>query len=399
MSAPTDQVYYDPYDVDLWADPYRSYKALRDHAPLYYNERYDFFAVSRYEDVRACFADHDRLLSGRGVALDQIKTNYQFPPGTLIYEDEPVHGPRRALLARVFTPKKLTDLEPQTRAYAARCLDQFVGAGSFDFATDIGNKIPMRVIGMMLGIPEEHQDDIKRKLDSILDQKPGEKWEVPEAAFTGEIFADYVDWRVKNPSDDLMTQLVEAEFEDETGTRRRLTRPEVLSYVNILASAGNETTGLLIGWIGKLLGEHPDQRRALIEDPTLIPGAVEESLRFEPSSQAAARYVGCDVEMHGQVMPEGSALMLLIGAANRDERTFTDPDVYNVRRQASKKQFGFSHGIHVCLGAALARLEGRIVIEEVLRRFPDWRVDTAGAEMRPGNVGVRGWDKMPVLIP
>lgn len=395
MAMTGEKVYYDPYDVDIYADPYDVYRRLRDEAPLYYNDTHDFYAISRYDDVKVAFGDNERLLSGRGVALDQIKQGYQFPPGTLVNEDEPVHRPRRALLARVFTPKRMMALEPQVREYCAKIMEPLMEQGGFDAAKDIGNKVPMRVIGMLLGIPEEDQDALKLKLDAISYQEPGEKWEIDQEAFSGEIFADYIDWRVKNPSDDLMTQLLQAEFEDELGVTRRLTRAEILSYVNIIAAAGNETTGLLIGWSTKLLADHPDQRQKLREDPSLIQNAVEETLRFESSTQAAARYVNEDVELHGEVMPAGSAVLLLTGSANRDEREFDNPDVYDVSR-IIKKHFAFSHGIHVCLGAALARLEGRIVIEEMLSRFPDWQVDHAGLDLGTTNVGVRGWRALPV---
>jgi cytochrome P450 len=397
MTTTLDEVYYDPYDVQIYANPWGVFKRLRDEAPLYYNDRYDFFAISRFEDISTALADHTRLISGRGISLDQIKSEYNLPPGTLVYEDEPIHKARRGLLSRVFTPKAMQALEPQVRDYCTQTLDGLRGADGFDFAHDIGDKIPMRVIGMLLGIPEEHLDEIKRKLDSILDQKPGEEWEIAPDAFSGEIFADYVEWRAKNPTDDLMTKLIESEFVDEHGTTRRLTRTEVLSYINILAAAGNETTGLLIGWMGKLLGDHPDQRRLLVDNPTHIPGAVEETLRYEPSSLAAARYVANDVELHGKVIPAGSALLLLFGSANRDERVFTDPDVYDVRRPITR-HFSFSQGIHVCLGAALARLEARIVLEEVLKRFPGWQVDHEAAQFSTTNVGVRGWRSLPVVL-
>ncbi len=390
-------IYWDPYDVDLYAHPYDAYRRLRNEAPLYYNERHDFYALSRFDDVKEALADRDNLLSGRGNSMDQIKMEFNFPPATLVYEDEPVHRPRRALLAGVFTPRKMRDLDPQIRAYCEQILDPFVGAGTFDLVPEVSDKIPMRVIGMLLGIPEKDCDDIKAQLDAFLEQVPGEQWEVPENMFDGEVFADYVEWRAKNPSDDLMTELLQAEFTDENGVVRRLARSEVLSYVNMLAAAGNDTTGLLITWLGKLLADHPEQRRLLVEDRSLINNAIEETLRIEPSSQATARYVVNDVEYHGRVVPAGSVMMLLGGSANHDERVYDDPDVYDIRREATR-HLTFGHGIHACIGSALARAEGQIFLDEFLKRFPDYHIE--GSSLRTtANIGIRGWASLPVVTP
>lgn len=194
-----------------------------------------------------------------------------------------------------------------------------------------------------------------------------------------------------------MTDLLNAEFEDETGTTRRLDREEVLTYCMVVAGAGNETTTRLIGWAGKVLAEHPDQRRQLVEEPSLVRGAVEELLRFEPPAPHVGRYVARDVELHGQTVPAGSVMLLLVGAANRDDRRFPDPDRFDVHRNpAGHLAFGF--GVHYCLGAALARLEGRVALEELLGRFPEWEVDWSGAKLSPTST-VRGWESLPITTP
>jgi cytochrome P450 len=387
------EVYYDPYDVEIYRNPYPVFRRLREEAPLYFNERFGFYALSQYDDIERALADRDSYSMSRGASLDQIKSGMQFPPGSLIFEDPPLHTSRRSMLSRVFTPKRMNGLEPSIREYCARCLDPLVGTGRLDFMLDLGNKMPMRMIGKLLGIPEQDQDAIKAWADGTLESKPGEPWEVPEDLIDGTVFADYVEWRTKHPSDDLMTDLLEAEFEDETGTRRRLTRSEVLTYVNVLAVAGNETTGRLIGWIGKTLGDHPDQRRVVVQDRSLVPNAVEEILRFEPPGLAAARYVVRDVEHQGKVVPAGSPLLLLLGSANRDERRHPDGDRFEVSRSVPQHlTFGF--GIHFCLGASLARAEGRIALEEILKRFPDWEIDTDQATMATTTT-VRGWHSLP----
>jgi cytochrome P450 len=215
---------------------------------------------------------------------------------------------------------------------------------------------------------------------------------------TGEHFAAYIDWRAEHPSDDIMTELLNVEFEDDTGTVRRLTREELLVYLNVVAGAGNETTTRLIGWAGKVLAEHPDQRRDLAQNPALIPQAIEELLRYEPPAPHVARYVTRDVEFHGQTVPQGSVMMMLIGAANRDHRQFPpDGDVFDIHRQA-RQHLAFSVGTHFCLGSALARLEGRIALEEILKRFPEWDVDLENAYLSPTST-VRGWESMPAVLP
>src|SRR5439155_18973477 len=204
------------------------------------------------------------------------------------------------------------------------------------------------------------------------------------------VFAEYINWRAEHPSDDVMTELLQAEFEDATGTRRRLTRAEVLNYLNLLAAAGNETTTKLIGWAGSVLAQHPDQRKELAADPTLVPNTIEELLRYESPSPVQARYVTTDVEHHGQTVPEGSVMALLTAAANRDEREFPDPDRFDIHRKIGH-HVAFGYAVHFCLGASLARLEGRIALDEVLKRFPTWEVDWDHA-VQARTSTVRGWE-------
>ena len=385
-------LHYDPYDVELNIDPYPMFARLREEAPLYYNPVHDFYAVSRYDDVNKAVVDHETFVSGRGALLEIIKSGMEIPPGTLIFEDPPIHNIHRNLLSRLFTPRKVAALEPQIREFTARCLDPLVGTGRFDFVNDLGEQMPMRVIGMLLGIPEDRQRQITDHGEATL------KKEKVDALATGEVFAEFIDWRAEHPSDDIMTDLLNAEFVDETGTRRRLHREELLLYLTVIATAGSETTTRLIGWAGKTLAEYPDQRRELVENPALIPQAIEEILRWEPPALQIARYVARDVKYYGQTVPAGSAMLMLVGAANRDHRRFApDGDVFDIHRE-QKSHMTFGAGTHFCIGNALARLEGRIALEEILQRFPTWEVDWAGAVMSQ-TTAVRGWDAMPTFIP
>lgn len=389
-------VYYDPYDIEINANPYPVYRRLREEAPLYYNDQHDFYALSRFDDVSAGLVDRDTFISSRGGILELIKSGIEIPAGTLIFEDPPRHTVYRSLLSRVFTPRKMTALEPKVRELCAQSLDPLVGTGRFDFVADLGAQMPMRVIGMLVGIPEEDQESVRDQVDAGLRTTPGKPMKMSGDGFTlGEAFGEYIDWRSEHPSEDLMTELLTAEFEDETGTRRRLTRQEVLTYVHVVAGAGNETTTRLIGWAGKVLAEHPDQRKELGEDPSLIPNAVEELLRFEGPATHIARYVAREVEYHGRTVPEGSVMMLLAGSANHDDRRFPDGDRFDIHR-AVGQHLAFGFGAHFCLGAALARLEGRIALEEVLKRFPEWEVDYEHIKLAPTST-VRGWETLPVF--
>jgi cytochrome P450 len=397
MPTTTNGVYYDPYDFSIDKNPYPIWKRMRDEQPLYHNEKYGFFALSRFDDVERSLKDWRRYSSAKGTLLELIKSGMQIPPGSIIFEDPPNHDLHRGLLTGIFSPRKIAALEPKVREFCARSLDPLVGSGGFDFIADLGAKVPMWTIGMLLGIPEQDQEAIRDR-DGGLQLTEGAAPDVESlmAKSTSEVFAQYIDWRAEHPSDDVMTELLQAEYEDVTGERRRLTRRELLGYVNLLAGAGNETTTRLIGWTGKVLAEHPDQRRELAKNPALIVRAVEELLRYESPSPVQARYVTEDVEHYGKRVPAGSVMLLLTASANRDERRFEEPDRFNIHRTAGQ-HVAFGYGVHYCLGVALARLEGRIVLEEVLKRFPEWEVDWDHA-VQAHTSTVRGWQKLPVKI-
>ncbi len=254
----------------------------------------------------------------------------------------------------------------------------------------------MRTIGMLLGVPESDQEEARNLADASLRTDPGKPMDVAaDNIGQADFFSDYIDWRTTHPSDDLMSELLFVEFEDETGTTRRLTRDEVLMYVSVVSGAGNETTNRLIGWMGKVLAEHPAQRRDLVGDRSLVNNAIEELLRFEPPTPHVARYVARDVELYDEVVPAGSAIVCLTGSANRDEHKYDEPDRFDIHRTI-RQHLTFGYGIHFCLGAALARLEGRVALDEVLTRFPEWDVDWDNARRAPTST-VRGWDSLPVV--
>jgi cytochrome P450 len=399
MTVADSEVYYDPYDFEIDTDPYPIWKRLRDEKPLYYNEKHDFYALSRWVDVEKCSSDWPTYISSKGTLLELIKMDFPIPPGSIIFEDPPDHDVHRAMLSRVFRPKKIAELEPKIREFCARSLDPLIGAGGFDFVANLGAEMPMRTIGYLLGIPEADQVAIREAVDASLrigeDGKPAVS-DVDINAMS-KMFEDYVEWRAKHPSDDLMTEMLNAEFEDVDGSMRKLNRDELLGYINLIAAAGNETTTRLIGWAGKVLAEHPDQRAEVAANPELIPNTIEELLRFEAPSPVQARYITKDVEHYDQVVPAGNVMLLLTASANRDERKFPNGDSFDIHRKIDR-HVSFGYGVHFCLGASLARLEGRVALEEVLKRFPTWDVDYDNA-VQARTSTVRGWEKLPVTTP
>ncbi len=389
-------VYWDPYHPEINANPYPMYQRLHKEAPLFYNEDYDFFLVSRFADVDRVLLDRETFSSARSDILEFIKQDIDIPKGMFIWADPPSHTAYRAVVARVFTPKRMNDLEGKIRAYCARCLDEKIGADRIDFIADLGAKIPGGVIGMLLGIPDEDRDAVRERVDAALRTEAGKPMAFEQTSFQGEGFEEYIEWRVNNPSDDLMTELLNVEFQDETGVKRKLTRDEILIFVNVIAGAGNETTSRLIGWTGKVLGDHPDQRREIAKNPALIPAAIEEILRIEPPGTMVARYVTRDIEIHGKTVPQGSVMISLIAAANRDETRFVAGGRFNIHRDGPP-HITFGRGIHSCLGSALARVEGRVALDEILKRFPDWTVDTENSQLSFSST-TRGWDALPAFI-
>ncbi len=384
------ELYYDPFDIELDRDPYPVWRRLREEAPLWHNERHEFWALSRFADVQEAMRDWDTYRSGQGSTLDIIQAGIEVPAGIILMEDPPVHDVHRGLLSRVFTPRRMNALEGQVRAFCARSLDPLVGSGGFDFIADLGAQMPMRTIGMLLGIPESDQEEIRDRMDAALSLEGSHE----DGPFGGVDFSPYVDERMANPTDDLMSELIHTEFTDENGTVRTLTRDEVLLYIVMIAGAGNETATRLIGWTGTLLAEHPDQRRQIVEDRSLVAPAIEEILRFEAPSPVQARVSSRDVEWYGQEIPAGEVFVLLNGSANRDDREFADGDRFDIHRE-QRSHLSFGHGIHFCLGAALARVEGRVALDEVLDRWPEWDVDWDHAK-QAHTAHVRGWERLPV---
>ncbi len=400
MTITGTDVYYDMYDRDIYASPYDTFRRLRNEAPVYFNEKYNFYALSQHADLAHVLSHRETFISGKGGVYNIIAApDLELPPGLFIFEDPPQHTMHRSLVSRLFTPRAVSGLELQIRELCAEIVDELAGRDRFDFMRDFALRLPVQVIGMLVGVPKADQasllETFQRNLHAQKDDLEAEQLVgITEAAGW---FNEYLDWREKNPTDDVMSQLLSAEFEDETGTRRRLRREETVTYLTLITTAGSDTTATAISWAGSLLSDNPEQRRELVDNPHLIPSAVEEVLRVEPPSYHFCRWVTKDVEFHDRVIPADSILVLVPPAANRDERHWEDPDRFDIRREPSQI-FTFSFGPHFCLGANLARLETRIALETILPRIPEWTVDKDDSKLT-GGIDTRGWASLPVDIP
>ncbi len=397
----TQDLYWDPWDYTLHADSHPTWRRMREEAPLYRNEQHDFWALTRFQDVLDVLVDWRTYSSARGDIIELIRGGVPDSSKSLIFEDPPAHDLHRQMLIRVFTPRAVRSIEDRVRAFVRELLDEQIGSPGFDFVDDFGARIPGMVIAAMLGTPDSDLDAIRHLVDAQLHLDPGDPLDRSQfndnAALLVEYFHDHARARRKNPTDDLMSALVTMEFTDEAGAVRPLHDREAASYIKLLASAGNETTARFTGWAGATLARYPDQRAKLVARPDLVPNAVEEILRYEPPSMALARVVQHDVEWHGDTVPAGSALVIITASTGRDPRHFRDPDVLDVERQIDR-HLSFGFGLHVCMGASLARMEARIILEEVLERFPEWDVEWDRTEIVHTGSAVRGYSRLPITL-
>lgn len=380
---------YDPFDYAHHDDPYPVYRRLRDEAPAYHNETYGFWALSRYADCFAAARDYRVYSSAQGSSLEPLKG--QLP--LLINSDPPVHSRLRHLADRLFTRSAVAPLEDAIRDMARELLAPHLASGRLDLIGDFAARLPMAVLCRLLGVPREDEDMLRGWTDTVV-HRDEDIFEMPEAGLqaTLSIFAYYeADLQRRTglpPRGDLIASFVAAE------AAGKLSHAELLGYLYLLSIAGNETTTKLIGNIICQLHRHPGQCRLVLEDRTLAPLVVEETMRFDGPTQMMARTTTADVELHGRTIPAGSKVALLFVSANRDERKFERAEVYDIRRNA-RDHLGFGAGAHACLGAPLARLEARIALEEIIAAVPDFSVDEGGLE-RMHSPQVRGYTRVPV---
>jgi cytochrome P450 len=394
-----DELVFDPYAYAFHEDPYPTYARLRDEAPVYHNPEMGFWALSRHGDVMDGFRDSERFSSSHGVSLDAAASGPDaHRTMSFLALDPPRHGRMRGLVSRGFTPRRVVELEPSIRALAVRYLDEAVERGSFDFIGDFAGRLPMDVISELIGVPEADRAEVRRLSDLLVHREEGVT-DVPpagiEAAFSlVAYYADMLAERRRARTDDLTSALLDAEIDGD-----RLSDDEIMGFLFLMVVAGNETTTKLLGNAWYWAWRNPDQAAIPVADPGRITDWVEETLRYDTSSQILARITTRPVELHGTTVPAGERVVLLPGSANRDERVFEQPDVYDLdRNRGDDRQIAsFGFGRHFCMGASLARLEARVALEELMARVRAWDIDESGI-VRVHSVNVRGFAALPTTV-
>jgi cytochrome P450 len=369
---------------------------MQDEAPLYWNPDMGFWALTRFDDVVAGLSDWSTFSSAQGTLIEQIQSGGP-PPDMMIFNDPPRHEQLRRLIGRAFTPRRVAELDDTIRSMCVSWLDPMVEAGGGELVAELAGKLPMAVIAALLGAPPEDNPLLKSLSDRLLHREDG-SMDMPDdgRAAGAELwvyFSELIAARRTHPADDLVTALINVEVPSEDGEVQRLTEEEIVNFCLLLGVAGNETTAKLIATGVVTLNDFPDERARLVANPEIWPKAVEELLRFDPPSHYQGRVTTAPLERHGEVIPEGSIVLLINGAANRDPRVFDDPGRF-IADRAFDRHLAFGHGIHFCLGAPLARLETRIALEELVKRFPQYEVDRDGIE-RFHSTNVRGLSKVP----
>ena len=392
--------HFDPFSDDFFNDPYHTYRRLRDDAPVYHNEKYGFWALSRYHDVEPAMKDCQAYSSARGITLDMYLAEPDpTQPPMIIMMDPPEHTVMRKLVNKVFTPRAIAALESMIREKIAEVVTA-LDRTAFDVVADFAALFPVEVITTMLGVPLESRQQIRRWLDKQLERDPGD-FHVPAeglqaAQAIGLFYYELVCERRARPQDDMISRLTQVDVVRDDGVAK-LTDAEIAAFAIMLGGAGAETVTKLLGNAAVTFARNPDQWRKHRDDRSRIPFAFEELLRYEAPSQYQLRYSTADVTLHAATIPAGSVVMLINGSATRDERAFVDPDRFDIDRTPSGHNLNFGYGIHSCLGAALARMEGRIALDAMLDLMPDYEVDTAGLR-RVAMANVAGWSNVPIRV-
>lgn len=397
----TAQVVFDPFSADFFNGPYETYRRMRREAPVYYSEKYDFYALTRHADVAAAFKDFETYSSAYGVDLGMVRTGQKVPAKMIISLDPPEHRHMRSLVNKVFTPRAITALRGMVEQQIERRLSA-VDPERFDVVSDFSAFFPVEVITAMLGVPVEYRQQVRLWIDAQLHREPGQI-DVSEAGMEAMaqswlMYYELIKQRRAEPRDDMISRLVAAEIEREDGQATRLRSSEIAGFATLLGGAGAETVTKLVGNAAVVFARHPEQWQALYEDRDKIPAAIEELLRYEAPAQYNVRRSQREVHLHGVTIPEGKPVFLVGGSANRDPDAWTDPDVFDIDRDRTQAQnLGFGYGIHSCLGAALARLECTIALDKMLDFMPRFEVLADECE-RVSMQNVAGWSHVPVRV-
>lgn len=396
MTPTATALVYDPYAYEIHEDPYPTYARMRDEAPVYRNAERNFWALSRYDDVMAGFRDSERFSNAHGVSIDPAASGPNaHRTMSFLAMDPPEHGRMRGLVSRGFTPRRVAEMEDDIRALTVSHLDACLESGSFDFVGDLAAKVPMDVISQMLGVPEADRERLRRASDLLVHREEGVT-DVPPAGVEAAIelavyYSEMIADRRVNPADDLVSALCQVETDGD-----RLTDDEITSFLFLMVVAGNETTTKLLAHAWYWAWANPDERAKVFADPARIADWIEETLRYDTSSQMLARVTTTDVTLHDTTIPAGDRVLLLAGSANRDHRQFPDPDRFDLNRDTTGIA-SFGVGRHFCMGASLARLETRVVLEELIKRIDSYEIDSESAK-RVHSVNVRGFATLPTTV-
>ena len=400
MTVTTKPVEFDPFSEEFFNDPYALYGRLRDEAPVYYSEQYGFYALSCFADVLAAHRDWEGFSSAHGVELFTLSKDPEEIASyrNIIMMDPPEHDRFRALVSRVFTPRAVTALEPMIREVICGFLDRLNDTREFDAVADFAAPFPVEIISRMLGVPEGDRQQIRHRIDASLHREAGQMTPSPEneqaTLESGIYFHELTGRKRKNPGNDMLSRLTQVTVDRGDGTQTGLDDAEITGFASLLGGAGAETVTKLVGNAVVLFWRHPHQWQKVIDDREKIPRAVEEILRYWPPSQYQGRFCVQERELGGGTIPSGFPVLLITGAATRDPRAFERADEFDIERQPGIS-IGFGHGVHSCLGAALARMESRIAIEELARRWRRLEVDEAGLR-RVRMANVAGYSNVPV---
>ena len=400
MTVQTEKPLLDPYDYDFHEDPYPYYKRLRDDAPLYRNEELKFWALSRHRDVLQGFRNSTTLSNRDGVSLDPVSRGpHASKTMSFLAMDDPAHLRLRTLVSKGFTPRRIRELEPRVTELAVQHLDvvlEKANAGTVDYVAEFAGKLPMDVISELMGVPLEDRDRIRAMADGVMHREDGVT-DVPASAIEASInlivyYQQMIAERRKKPTEDLTSALLAAEIDGD-----RLTDEEILGFMFLMVIAGNETTTKLLANAAFWGHKNPDQLTPVYDDPSRVPLWVEETLRYDTSSQLLARTVSGELTLYDTTIPEGDVLLLLPGSAHRDERVFDNPDDYVIGREIGPRLLSFGSGAHFCLGAHLARMEARVALTELFKRIRGYEVDEANA-VRVHSSSVRGFAHLPISV-
>jgi len=394
------KVVFDPFSEEYYENPFDIYRRMREDAPLYYDEKEDFYALTRHEDVAAAFKDFESYSSARGCDLAMVRSG-DVPQKSIIFMDPPDHRHMRSLLNKAFTPRAIQSLKETVIELIDKYLSE-ADPDNFDVVQDFSGPFPVEVITRMAGVPEEYRQQVRHWIDTSLHHEPGQI-EISETAMQANIdtamyYFGLIQERRENPQDDMISRLIAAEIPTEEGPTRQLDDIEITGFATLLGGAGAETVTKLLGSAAVVFARNPEQWQKLLDDRSKIPAAVEELLRYEGPVQYNVRYTLKETRVSGGVIPAGKPVFLCGAAANRDPEAFTDADVFDIDRDRAEAQnLGLGYGIHSCLGAALARMESAIALDRLLDFMPRYEVIWDGLQ-RVNMQNVAGYHHVPVKV-